>query len=333
MKAIIPVAGVGSKLRPHTHTQPKSLVPVADNTILGHIIEKLLEAGIDDFVFIIGYLGEKVERYVRQKYPAINAEFVVQEPREGLGHALWIARHTYEHDDSVLIMLGDAIVDVDLKAVIAAPTSVLGVKKVAKPSLFGVTEVGNDEYVVKVVEKPKIPKSNFALVGLYKILNPKKLIASLEHIIVEDQRTQGEYHLTDALMHMIKSGEKMVPWNVDHWFDCGRKDTLLQANATLLARPKFRDRDYSKMCPGCIIIPPVSIGQDCTITNSIIGPNVAIGDNTTLTSCILSNSIIGSFSELRYAVMEDSIIGSDASFKGFSHSLNIGDSTEINFGQ
>ncbi|AKD02696.1 sugar phosphate nucleotidyltransferase [Pontibacter korlensis] len=333
MKAVIPVAGVGSKLRPHTHTQPKSLVPVADNTILGHIIDKLLEAGITDFVFIIGYLGEKVERYVRQKYPQVQAEFVVQEPREGLGHALWVARHTFEQEESVLIMLGDAIVDVDLNDIIEAPYSVLGVKKVAKPSLFGVTEMGSDDFVVKVVEKPKIPKSNFALVGLYKIMQPQKLITSLEHIISEDLRTQGEYHLTDALMHMIKSGEKMVPWSVDHWFDCGRKETLLQANATLLSRPSFRSRDYSQMCPGCIIIPPVSIGEGCTITNSIIGPNVAIGDNTTITNSILSNSIIGSFSELRFAVMQDSIIGSDASFKGFSHSLNIGDSTEINFGQ
>jgi len=333
MKAVIPVAGVGSKLRPHTHTQPKSLVPVADNTILGHIIDKLLEAGIRDFVFIIGYLGEKIEQYVRQKYPQLNAEFVVQEPREGLGHALWVARHTYENEASVLIMLGDAIVDVDLKAIIEAPHSVLGVKKVAKPSLFGVTEVGTDEFIVKVVEKPKIPKSNFALVGLYKIDNPKKLVESLAYIIAEDFRTQNEYHLTDALMHMIRNGEKMSTWSVDHWFDCGRKDTLLEANATLLARPKFRDRDYSKLCPGCIVIPPVSIGEGCTITHSIIGPNVAIGDNTTITRSILSNSIIGSYSELRFAVMQNSIIGSDASFKGFSHNLNIGDSTEINFGQ
>jgi glucose-1-phosphate thymidylyltransferase len=333
MKAVIPVAGVGSKLRPHTHTQPKSLVPVADNTILGHIIEKLLDAGISDFVFIIGYLGEKIERYVKQKYPNIKAEFVVQEPREGLGHALWIARHTYEQEDGLLIMLGDAIVDVDLQPIINAPTSVLGVKKVAKPSLFGVTELGTDEFIVKVVEKPRIPKSNFALVGLYKILHPQKLVASLEHIISEDLRTQGEYHLTDALMHMIKSGEKMVTWSVDHWFDCGKKDTLLEANATLLARPRLKHQDYSKKCPGSIIIPPVSIGENCTIVNSIIGPDVAIGDNTTITNSILSNSIIGSFSELRYAVMQDSIIGSDASFKGFSHSLNIGDSTEINFGQ
>ncbi|MHA6249504.1 sugar nucleotidyltransferase [Pontibacter sp. CAU 1760] len=332
MKAIIPVAGVGSRLRPHTHTQPKSLVPVADNTILGHIIDKLLDAGIQDFVFVIGYLGEKVERYVLAKYPQINVEFVVQEPREGLGHALWVARHTYEQEESVLIILGDAIVDVDLQAIIKAPYSVLGVKKVAKPSLFGVTEVGTDEFITKLVEKPKIPKSNFALVGLYKIADPKKLIESLAYIIDEDIRTQDEYQLTDALMHMVKNGEKMVTWSVDHWFDCGRKETLLEANATLLNRQQFKDKQNITY-PGCIIIPPVSIGTDCAIYNSIIGPNVAIGDNATIENSILSNSIIGSYAELRYAVMQDSIIGSDAIFKGFSHSLNIGDSTEINFGQ
>ncbi|QCR24167.1 sugar phosphate nucleotidyltransferase [Pontibacter sp. SGAir0037] len=333
MKAVIPVAGVGSKLRPHTHTQPKSLVPVADNTILGHIVEKLIQAGIEDFVFIIGYMGEKIERYIRTKYPQLKVEFVVQEPREGLGHALWVARDTYKDEDSILIMLGDAIVDVDLQAIIEAPHSVLGVKKVSKPSLFGVSEVGTDEFIVRLVEKPIIPKSNFALVGLYKIIQPRKLVESLDYIIKEDIRTQQEYHLTDALMHMIRNGEKMTTWAVDHWFDCGKKETLLEANATLLSRPQFRERDYSQQYPGNIIIPPVSIGDNCTITNSIIGPNVAIGDNTSIYRSTLSNSIIGTYSELRYALMHDSIIGSDASFKGLSHSLNIGDSTEINFGQ
>ncbi|MFD2246888.1 sugar phosphate nucleotidyltransferase [Pontibacter ruber] len=331
MKAVIPVAGVGSRLRPHTHTQPKSLVPVADNTILGHIVDKLVQAGIQDYVFVIGYLGEKIEQYVRRKYPQLNVEFVVQQPREGLGHALWVARHTYEQEESVLIMLGDAIVDVDLQAFIKAPYSVLGVKKVAKPSLFGVSEVGTDEFIVKLVEKPKIPKSNSALVGLYKIVHPQKLVASLEHIIREDIRTQNEYHLTDALMHMIRQGEKMGTINVDNWFDCGRKETLLEANATLLNRPQFRNQDFSQF-PNTIIIPPVSIGRNCQIANSIIGPHVAIGDNATITSSILSNSIIGSYSELVHAVMHDSIVGSDASFKGLSHSINIGDSTELNFG-
>ena len=125
----------------------------------------------------------------------------------------------------------------------------------------------------------------------------------------------------------------MVKWNIEQWFDCGRKDTLLEANALLLNRPHLRHINYSQQFPGSIIIPPVTIGADCTIVNSVIGPNVAIGESTTITNSILSNSIIGSFSELRFAVMHDSIIGSDASFKGLSHSLNIGDSTEINFGQ
>ncbi|MCC9169128.1 sugar phosphate nucleotidyltransferase [Pontibacter harenae] len=333
MKVVIPVAGVGSRLRPHTHTQPKSLVPVADNTILGHIIEKLLQAGITDFVFVIGYLGEKIENYVRQNYPQVKVEFVVQEPREGLGHAIWVARHTFEEEESVLIMLGDAIVETNLQEVIKAPHSVLGVKKVSKPSLFGVTEMGADEFVVKVVEKPKIPKSNFALVGLYKIVEPKKLVESLEYIIQEDIRTQNEYHLTDALMHMIRNGAKMVTWDVDQWFDCGRKETLLEANARLLNRPEFKEHDYTAQFRGCIIIPPVSIGKDCAIYNSIIGPHVAIGDNTNIENSIISNSIIGSYSELKFAVMQDSIIGSDSSFKAFSHTLNIGDSTEIDFGQ
>lgn len=330
MKAVIPVAGIGSRLRPHTHTQPKSLVPVAGNTILGHIIERLLDAGTGDFVFIIGYLGDKIEAYVKKQYPHVRAEFVVQEPREGLGHALWVARETYRHEDSIIIMLGDTIVEADLAAMMRAPHSVLGVKKVTTPSLFGVTEVGRDAFITRVVEKPLIPKSNFALVGLYKIAHPTRLVESLAHIIAENIRTQNEYHLSDALMHLIKNGEKMIPYEVDNWFDCGRKKTLLEANAILLNRPGFASSD-SSLYPGSIFIPPVSIGRDCTVTHAIIGPNVAIGDNTIIDSAIVSDSIIGSYSELRKTVMHHSIVGSDASLQGLSHSLNIGDNTEINF--
>src|SRR5688572_14241629 len=144
MKAVIPVAGIGSKLRPHTHTQPKSLIPVAGKTIIGHIIDKLVQAGVHDFVFIVGYLGEKVEAYVKRNYPEIRAEFVTQFPREGLGHALYIARETYRNEDSIIIILGDAIIDVDLQQILAQPNSVLAIKKVTQPSLFGVAEIEDD---------------------------------------------------------------------------------------------------------------------------------------------------------------------------------------------
>ncbi|WP_121236527.1 sugar phosphate nucleotidyltransferase [Hymenobacter sp. BT730] len=331
MKAVIPVAGIGSRLRPHTHTQPKSLVPVAGNTILGHIIDRLRDAGFEEFVFIIGYLGEKIERYVRREYPDLKATFVVQEPREGIGHALWLARDTFRHDpDGVLILLGDTIVDVDLPKLLAMPGTVLAVKEVKTPGMFGLVETSSSGRVTKVVEKPKIPKSNYAMVGLYKIANPERLAEALEYIINEDQRTHGEFQLTDALMRLIQQGEEITTTPVDNWFDCGRKETLLEANARLLNRPEFLARLYPEF-PDTIIIPPVSIGKDCQISHSIIGPNVAIGDRTIVKNTILSDSIIGSYSELRSAVMHDCIVGSDALFRGLNHSINIGDNTEIDY--
>jgi glucose-1-phosphate thymidylyltransferase len=331
MKVVIPVAGIGSRLRPHTHTQPKSLVPVAGNTILGHIIDRLTAAGLNDFVFIVGYLGDKIVRYVRRNYPNLQVTFVVQEPREGLGHALWLAREEFRHEpDGVLILLGDTIVDVDLPGLLATPGSVLAVKEVKTPSMFGLVESANGR-VSKVVEKPKIPKSNYAMVGLYKLAYPEKLAQALEWLRDSDVRTHGEYQLTDALMHMIEQGEVMTTCSVDNWFDCGRKETLLEANARLLNRPEFLEgRDYSEI-PDSVIIPPVSIGRGCQISQSIIGPNVAIGDKTIIKNTILSDSIIGSYSELRSAVMHDCIVGSDASFRGMNHSLNIGDNTEIDY--
>ncbi|WP_426060359.1 sugar phosphate nucleotidyltransferase [Hymenobacter sp. B1770] len=334
MKAVIPVAGIGSRLRPHTHTQPKSLVPVAGNTILGHIIDRLQAAGITDFVFIVGYLGDKIVRYVRRTYPALKATFVVQEPREGIGHALWLAREEFRHEpepQGILILLGDTIVDVDLAALIATPGSVLAVKEVKTPGMFGLVETGAGGRVTKVVEKPKIPKSNFAMVGLYKLAYPEKLARALEWLYDTDVRTHGELQLTDALMHLIEEGEVMTTCPVDNWFDCGRKDTLLEANARLLNQPEFLERrDYTEF-PDAVIIPPVSIGKGCQISQSIIGPNVAIGDKTIIKNTILSDSIIGSYSELSSAVMHDCIVGSDASFRGMNHSLNIGDNTEIDY--
>jgi glucose-1-phosphate thymidylyltransferase len=333
MKAVIPVAGIGSRLRPHTHTQPKSLVPVAGNTILGHLIDRLRTAGFQEFVFIIGYLGEKIESYVRRHYPDITSTFVVQEPREGLGHALFLARDTFRHDtDGVLILLGDTIVDVDLQVLLEKSGSVLAVKEVKTPSMFGLVETNSNGIVRKVIEKPRIPKSNYALVGLYKLAYPEALAQALEYIVEHGQRTHDEFQLTDALMRLIEAGEEMTTCPVDNWFDCGRKETLLEANAKLLNRPEFMDpRDYATRYPDAVIIPPVSIGHGCQISHSIIGPNVAIGDKTIIQNTILSDSIIGSYSELKSAVMHDCIVGSDASFRGLNHSLNIGDNTEIDY--
>lgn len=330
MKAVIPVAGIGSRLRPHTHTQPKALVPIAGKPILAHIMDGLIEGGIREFILVIGYLGDKIEKYVGATYKDIRVQFVIQEPREGLGQAVWLTRHLISEEKEILIVLGDTIVNIDMQALLQAKHTLLGVMKVDNPCLFGVAELEHNGLIKRLVEKPRIPKSNLALVGIYKVNNPPLLVSSLQYLIENQIKTQNDYHLTDALMHMIEAGEKMTVIQVNNWYDCGRKETLLEANAILLNRPAYKN-DYYTQFPGSIIVPPVSIGESCEIKNSIVGPNVAIGEHTSIHSSIIENSIIGSFSELENVVLHHSIIGNDSSLKGLSQSLNIGDNTEINF--
>lgn len=331
MKAIIPVAGAGTKLRPHTYTQPKALIPIAGKTILSFIVDQLHEAGINEFIFIVGYLGDKIQEYVTQNYPHLITHFVYQNERQGTGHAIELTKDLVGTDE-VFVALGDTICEFDVKEVIDSPYSMLGIKKVDDPRSFGVAEINDEGFIEHVVEKPAIPKSNMALVGLYKIKENHILFECLHHLFDHNIKTYGEYNLTDALDCMIKRGAKFKSFRVKHWFDCGKKETLLESNATLLKKSGGNVTAGQNEYKETIIIPPVSIDPGCNITNSIIGPHVAIGANTTIQHSIVRDSIIGSYTTLDEVVLDNSLIGSDASVKGLSRSLNIGDNTEIDFG-
>ncbi|MES2432166.1 MAG: sugar phosphate nucleotidyltransferase [Bacteroidota bacterium] len=330
MKAIIPVAGAGTKLRPHTYTQPKALIPLAGKTILSTIVDQLFEAGIKEYIFIVGYLGEKIQDYVKAKYPDLTCHFVYQNERYGTGHAIDLA-NVIVGSDEVFIVLGDTIAEYDVKEVLESPYSMLGVKKVDDPRNFGVAEIEEDGFISRVVEKPSIPKSNMALVGIYKIKETAFLFNCLNKIIEEGKSRMQELSLTDALECMILNGAKFKSFKVQSWFDCGKKDTLLESNATLLKKfgSSLPEHHISE---NTIIIPPVSIGENCDIRNSVIGPNVTIGESTILNYTIVKESIIGSFSKLYDVVLDDSLIGSDTSVKGETRSLNIGDNTDIDLG-
>lgn len=331
MKAIIPVAGAGTRLRPHTYTQPKPLIPVAGKPIIASIVDQLVEeAGIQDFILVIGYLGNKIQSYLEERYPHLNMEFVFQEERKGLGHAIWVARENLTDCEEVLIVLGDTIFETKLQDMLKMPESCLGVKKVPDPREFGVVEIDDDGYIKKVIEKPRIPKSNMAIVGLYKITDVPALVNSLNYIVENKIRTVNEYQLSDALMHMIETGTKFLPFKVDNWFDCGKKEILLATNAMLLKRLDYATPNIPAF-ENTIIVHPVSIGKNCKISNSIIGPNVSVGENSSLNYAIVSDSIIGDYSNIEEIVLQKSIIGSDASVKGLYQSLNIGDNTEIDF--
>ncbi len=329
MKAIIPVAGIGTRLRPHTHTQPKSLIPVAGKPILAHIIDQLVVNGINDFVFIIGYLGDKIEEYITRNYTEINAEFVIQTTGKGTGHAIWLAKEAIANEP-VLIIFGDTICEVDWDKIIQSPTSILGVKKVDDPRQFGVAEMNAEGKIVRLVEKPAIPKSNLALVGIYKIIETKLMMECIVSNIENNLKTQNEFHLTDALMCMIDKGTDFEIINVDSWFDCGKKDILLKTNELLLKRGNFQTVNPD-LVENSIIIPPVFIGIGSKVKNSIVGPNVSIGENALVESSIIKESIIGPFAELYNSVLSNSLIGNDAFLQGTVHSLNLGDSAEINF--
>lgn len=330
MKAIIPVAGAGTKLRPHTYTQPKALIPIAGKTVLSIIIEQLHDAGLHEFVFIVGYLGDKIQDYIKETFPHIQSTFINQNERQGLGHAILLSQ---EHvaGDEVIIVLGDTICEYDIKEVLRSEVSMLAVKKVDDPRSFGVAELDETGNILKVVEKPQIPKSNMALVGIYKIRDTHMMFDCLAMNYRDGIKNRDEYSLTDALQCMIEKGAPFQSFKVLNWFDCGNKESLLESNATLLKKfgtsisPDHRFENV-------IVVEPVSIGKNCEIKNSIIGPNVAVGDNTTINYSIIKESIIGSYADLFDIVLEDSLIGSDTEVKGETRSLNIGDNTEIDLG-
>ena len=332
MKVVIPVAGAGMRLRPHTYTQPKPLMPVAGKPIIQFIVDKLVESGLDDFVFVIGYLGDKIRNFIEAQYPNLQTEFVYQENREGSAHAIACARELIEDEDEIFIAFGDTIFDANLQLLLDCPYSCLGVKKVSDPREFGVADIDEDNNILRLVEKPRIPKSNLAVVGLYRIKEVPALLKAIDHLLSNDIRTVGEYQLTDALNMMVEQGIPMKTVPVDNWFDCGRKDVLLETNAMLLGQTGYASDAFNlPEYENTILIHPVYISPNSHISNSIIGPNVSIGENVTVENSILKDSIIGNYASLHEVVLRHSVIGSDTSIRGTNLSLNIGDNTEIEF--
>ncbi|MEI6846635.1 MAG: sugar phosphate nucleotidyltransferase [Chlorobiaceae bacterium] len=325
MKAIIPVAGVGTRLRPHTFSHPKVLLNVAGKPIIGHIMDKLIAIGIDEAIVIVGYLGYMVEDWLRQNY-SIKFTFVNQPDRLGLAHAIWMCRPFIINNEPLLIILGDTIFDVDLEPVLKSPVSTLGVKEVEDPRRFGVAVTKNGK-ILKLIEKPDTQVSNLAIVGLYFLQQAGPLFASIDHLIDHNITTKGEYQLTDALELMIEGGETFTTFPVSGWYDCGKPETLLSTNEILLKK-----NNLTKQYPGCIINEPVFIARNVILENAVIGPNTTIGEHAFIADAIIKYSIIGNEAEVRNIMLDHSIVGNNAVITGNPHQINIGDYSEIRVG-
>lgn len=324
MRAIVPVAGVGSRLRPHTFTLPKVLLNVAGKPILGHILDKIIGEGIHEGTIVVGHMSDMIKEYVSQVYPSFRADYVEQDERLGLGHAIYLSRDSM-NDDPVLIILGDTIFDVDLGPVLRQPFSSLGVKMVDDPRRFGVAET-QDGSIVRLVEKPERPVSNLAVVGLYYIRNPRLLVSCLNDLVEKDIRTKGEYQLTDALQMMIDRGEVMKTFPVEGWYDCGKPETLLSTNRALLEK-----KSTSRKVEGVVVIDPVYISPSAKLVNCVIGPYTSIGEEASISDSIVRNSIIGEDANVHKVLLDNSIVGSGAVVRGNYKRVNVGDSSEIDF--
>jgi glucose-1-phosphate thymidylyltransferase len=323
--AVIPVAGVGTRLRPHTHTIPKALMSVAGKSMLAHILDELRETGVEEFVLVVGYKGDRIREYMKSHYPGLTVSFVEQPERRGLGHAIHLTRDAVAGRPAVIV-LGDTLFRVDFGQVFGRNVSQIGVKEVEDPRRFGIVEMKGAE-VSRFVEKPEQPTSRLAIVGIYYFVDTTPLYVSLEEMIAAGRKTGGEFQLTDALQMMLESGVSMETFPVDGWYDCGKRETLLETNRDLLDLEAV-----TPDIPGSVVIPPVAVDPAAVVVNSIIGPYASIAAGARVQDAIIRNSILSEGASVTGLLLDGSLIGEDAVVEGGFHGLNVGDSSEVRMG-
>jgi glucose-1-phosphate thymidylyltransferase len=321
--AVIPAAGVGTRLRPHTHTQPKVLLHVAGKPMIAHILDDLVAVDVKRAVLIIGYMGELVRAYVSKAYPGLQVDYVVQEERLGLGHAVSLAA-PYAKDQPLLIVLGDTIFEVDLKAVLKARVNAIGVKEVEDPRRFGVVEVDAKGRVTKLVEKPEHPATNLAITGIYYFTHGGPLFAALDELQKKNQRTRGEFQLTDALQILVSRGGELRTFPVEGWYDCGKTETLLETNRILL--DKLAD---TPAIPGTVTLKPVFVAPGATVENCVLGPHVSVAAGARLRNTVMRDSIVNENATVEDILLEGSVVGENAVVSGGFRHVNVGDSSEV----
>jgi glucose-1-phosphate thymidylyltransferase len=324
MKVIIPLAGKGTRLRPHTHTTPKPMLKIAGKPVMAYILEELVRLGnVEQVVYITGHLKEKVEEYTRKTFD-LPAVFVEQTIQDGTAGAVALAKDYV--DQPVLIIFVDTIFDADLSVVKdSTDDGIIWVKEVEDYQRFGVVVTNDSGHMTKIIEKPTTPISKRANIGLYYIRNWKLLYEGIAHTL-KQPKNKGEYYLTDAFQYMIDKGAKIRVIDVEGWYDAGKLDTLLDTNRVMLEKGHGRTM---KAPPGSTIREPVYIEENVTLTNSVVGPNVSLGAGSVVEDSTLSDTIVGSKAQIRACTLRNSLIGDEVVVEGVTGELTVSDHSEI----
>lgn len=329
MKIIIPLAGHGTRVRPHTYSRPKPLVEVAGKAVLGHIMDELVVLDIDEIIFIVSTQGDKIEEYMRANYPQYPTRCVVQDRMLGQSYGVYMAR-PYVEQGEVLIIFSDTVFKTDLATLSAEPADgVLHLREVPDPARFGVAVVGADGFVSRLVEKPTTPVSNLAIVGVYYFKDGKRLFGAIERQLNSGLQLNGEYFLADAITLLLEEGARFKARSLEMWEDCGTIPALLEANRHLLAaRPAVQVAAPEKPA-AYTVVPPVAIAPDARIERSVIGPYASIGAGAQIFDSIVTDSIVHEKAHLEASLITGSVIGRNTRLKGNFKRLNVGDDCQV----
>lgn len=327
MKVVLPVAGKGTRLRPHTHTKAKSLVHVAGKTVLEHIIERLLVIDVEEFIFITDENGQQVADFMQRKFPELSCSYLVQKERLGPAHAVALAAPKVKAGDDLLVVFNDTIFVTDLGKIpelCADADGLIYSKEVEDYQRFGVN-VMRDGYIVDMVEKPDTPISRLAQVGLYYLKDGAGFLHYIEQTILAGDTVKGEYYLPSVFMRMVADGIKLKAPEIDAWLDCGKPETLLETNRFLL---KGRHHVHGEAID-CVLIDPVHVERGAIIKNSIIGPNVSVAAGSVIENSVIRDSILNAENKVSNLILDHSLLGDSVTLIGSPRKMNIGDHSLI----
>jgi glucose-1-phosphate thymidylyltransferase len=329
LKILVPMAGLGTRLRPHTWSKPKPLINVAGKAVLGHVLDMFAEMPHPEnveYIFIVGYLGEQIEKYIQDNYPHLKTHYVEQEEMRGQSHAVYLAKQ-YLGGPTVLVFV-DTLIETDLSFLEYEPLDgVACVKAVEDPRRFGVTVLNQDGFVEKLIEKPKDMQNNLAMVGFYYFKRSEDLLEAIEEQMRRNIQLKNEFFLADAINIMLEKGMKMRTQPVDVWLDAGTLEAVLETNRYLLDHS--RDNSQEAARPGVLINPPVYIHPTADVVNSVIGPYVSLGAGCRVESSILRDSIISEGAQVVDMILEKSLIGQKSCIQSQPRNINAGDQTEV----
>jgi glucose-1-phosphate thymidylyltransferase len=330
LKIVILMAGFGTRLRPHTWSRPKQLIRMGDKLVIDQVLgtfSNLPDPANSEFIFIVGYLGNKIQEYMAHTYPELKVRYVEQSAMRGQSHAISLAKDYL--DGPILILYGDTLIETDFSFMTTETAgAVAWVKAVPDPRRFGVASLGDDGWVHHLVEKPKDVDNNLVLVGCYYFKSSHELLTAIEEQMQRNITLKNEFYLADAINIMLDHGLKMRVERVETWLDAGIPEDVLITNRYLLEHGHDNTMEaYAHKTS--VILPPVFIHPSATVENSVIGPHTAIGANCMIQSCIIRDSIIDDSSVLTDVILEHSLIGQEVHIQHKAGVLNIGDQTEL----